>query len=120
MRRVLRCRALTLMSWWWRDTRRRQANGGSKLARPSIPPLMPHLDRAHTRRRRAGSIQAPEGTELRPDRDPDVEAVEKLIAVLRPDLDADGKAGLIDHFVALRDREEFRQEKIPTGQGGAP
>jgi hypothetical protein len=86
-------------------------NGGSKLARRSIPPRMPPLDRAHTRRRRAASIQAPEGAEPRPDCDLDVEAVDKLIAALRPDLDADRKARLIDHFVALRDREEFRQEK---------
>ncbi len=88
--------------WRWPGTRRRQADGGSKLARRSIP-----------RRRRAASIQAPEGTEPRPDLD--VEAVDKLIAALRPDLDADGKACLIDHFVALRDREKFRQEKtLPT------
>jgi hypothetical protein len=31
--------------------------------------------------------------------------------VLQPDLDADGIARLVDEFVALRDREEFRQEK---------
>lgn len=88
-----------------------------KSARRSIPPL----DRAHTRRRRGeAGIQASEGTEPRPDCDPDVEAVNKLIAVLWPDLDAVGKASLIDHFVALRDREKFRQEKALTDRSGAP
>ncbi len=105
--------------WRWPNTRRRQADGGSKLARRSIPPRMPPLDRAHKRRRLEASIQAPERTEPRPDCDLDVEAVDKLIAALRPDLDADGKARLIDHFVALRDREEFRQKKL-TDRGGAP
>jgi hypothetical protein len=53
-----------------------------------------------------------EGTELRPDFDPDVEAFKTLIAALWPDLDADGRARVVDQFIALRDREKFRQEKM--------
>jgi hypothetical protein len=72
----------------------------------------PPLDDARSNRRLgAASNQTPEGTQLRPDFDPEVEAFKKLIAVLLPDLDADGSARVIDEFVALRDREEYRQEK---------
>jgi hypothetical protein len=74
---------------------------------------------------RSGSSPAPravtnrtaEGTEVRPDFDPEVEAFKKVIAALRPDLDADGRARVIDEFVALRDREEFRQEKMQDNVG---
>ena len=54
----------------------------------------------------------PEDTELIPDLDPDVEDVKKMITLLKPDMDPDARARLIDHYLALRDREEFRQEKI--------
>ena len=81
-------------------------------ARRSGARRTPPLDHARSSRRlRAASYETPEGTELRPDFDPDVEAFKKVIAVLQPDLDADGIARLVDEFVALRDREEFRQEK---------
>jgi hypothetical protein len=79
----------------WPDAVRQQAVSLSKL-RSGGPPRPRHQ---------------PEGTELRPDHDPDVEAIKKVIAVLRPDMDADARAGLIDHCLALRAREEFRQEK---------
>jgi hypothetical protein len=72
-------------------------------ARNEAPPTS-----ARMRRRRESSNQASEGTKY--DCDPDVEAFKKVIAVLRPDLDADGKGRVIDHFVGLRDREEFRQK----------
>jgi hypothetical protein len=98
--------------WWWPDTRRRQADGGSKLARRSIRRQMPPLNRTDRRRRRAADIQAPEGTELSPDRDPDVEAAKEVIAVLLPDLDAEAKARAIQMYVAFLDREKFRQEKL--------
>jgi hypothetical protein len=49
---------------------------------------------------------------LRPDIDLDVEAIEKVIAKFEPDMGANAKARLIDHCLALRGREEFRQEKI--------
>jgi hypothetical protein len=96
----------------WSDAPRQQAVSQSMSARRSGARRTPPLDHARSSRRlRAASNQTPEGTELRPDLDPDVEAFKKVIAVLRPDLDADGRARLIDEFVALRDREEFRQEK---------
>jgi hypothetical protein len=96
----------------WSDAPRLQAVTQSKSARRSGARRTPPLDHARSSRRlRAASNQTPEGTELRPDFDPDVEALKKVIGVLRPDLDADGLARLIDDFVALRDREEFRQEK---------
>jgi hypothetical protein len=93
----------------WRDALRRQADGPSKLGRRSGGRL--------GRRPRAASNQTTEGTEVRFDFDPEVEAFKKVIAVLRPDLDAGGIAHLVDEFIALRDREEFRQEK--TMQHGA-
>jgi hypothetical protein len=96
----------------WSDAPRQQAVSQSMSARRSGARRTPPLDRARsTPRLRAASNQTPEGTELRPDFDPEVEAFKKVIAVLRPNLDADGWARLIDEFVALRDREEFRQEK---------
>ena len=94
------------------DALRQQAVSQSKSGRRTGARRTPPLDHTRSSRRlRAASNQTPEGTELRPDFDPDVEAFKKVIAVLRPDLDADGWARLIDEFVALRDREEFRQEK---------
>jgi hypothetical protein len=85
-----------------------QSMSGRRTGARRTPPL----DHARSSRRlRAASNQTPEGTELRPDFDPDVEALKKVIGVLRPDLDADGLARLVDEFVALRDREHFRQEK---------
>jgi hypothetical protein len=93
----------------WRDALRRQADGPSKLGRRSGGRL--------GRRPRAASNQTAAGTEVRFDFDPEVEAFKKVIAVLRPDLDAGGIAHLVDEFIALRDREEFRQEK--TMQHGA-
>jgi hypothetical protein len=79
----------------WPDAVRQQAVSLSKLG--SGGPL---------RRRHQPEVTAP-----RPDHDPDVEAIKKVIAVLKPDMDADAKASLIDHCLALRDREEFREEK---------
>jgi hypothetical protein len=97
--------------WWWRDARRRGADGSSKLARRSIRPWIQPLDRADKRRRRTANIQASEGRELTRDRDPDIEATKEVIASLRPDLDAEAKARAIQMYVAFRDREKFRQEK---------
>ena len=103
----------------WSDAPRQQAVSQSISARRSGSRRTPPLNHTRSSRRlRAASNQTPEGTELRPDFDPDVEAFKKVIAVLRPDLDADGWARLIDEFVALRDREEFRQEKIVQEQPG--
>jgi hypothetical protein len=95
--------------WWWPDTRRRRADGGSKLTRRSTQ--TPPLKRADRRRRRAANVQALEGTELIPDRDPDVEAAKEVIAAVRPDLDAEAMARAIQMYIAFRDREEFRKEK---------
>ena len=101
------------------DALRQQAVSQSKSGRRTGARRTPPLDHTRSSRRlRAASNQTPEGTELRPDFDPDVEAFKKVIAVLRPDLDADARARLIDEFVALRDREEFRQEKIVQEQPG--
>jgi hypothetical protein len=72
---------------------------------------MPPLDRADERRRRPANVQALEGTELIPDRDPDVEAAKEAIAAVRPDLDAEAMARAIQMYIAFRDREEFRKEK---------
>ena len=91
---------------------RQQAVSQSLSGRRTSARRTPPLDHARSSRHlRAASNETPEGTELRPDFDPDVEAFKKVIAVLQPDLDADGIARLVDEFVALRDREEFRQEK---------
>ena len=96
----------------WSNAPRQQAVSQSMSARRSGARRTPPLDHARSSRRlRAASNQTPEGTELRPDFDPDVEAFKKVIAVLRPELDADGIARVIDEFIALRDREEFRQRK---------
>jgi hypothetical protein len=96
----------------WSDALRQQAVSQSMSARRTGARRTPPLDHARSSRSlRAASNPTPEGTELRPDFDPDVEAFKKVIAVLRPELDADGIARLVDEFIALRDREEFRQEK---------
>ena len=98
------------------DALRQQAVSQSMSGRRTGARRTPPLDHARSSRRlRAASNQTPESTELRPDFDPDVEAFKKGIAVLRPQLDADGIARLVDEFIALRDREEFRQEKIMQG-----
>lgn len=99
----------------WHDAQPRQGDDGPKLAHHSKLPRAPVLDRAPIgRRRREASAQAPKqvDAELRPDLDADVEATKKVIAKLSPDLDADGVARLIDIYLAFRDREEFRQEKL--------
>ena len=94
------------------DALRQQAVSQSMSGRRTGARRTPPLDHARSSRRlRAASNQTPEGSELRPDFDPAVEALKKVIGVLRPDLDADGLARLVDEFVALRDREHFRQEK---------
>jgi hypothetical protein len=80
----------------WSDAVRQQAVSISKLD-CSGPPRRRHQH---------------EGSEPRPDIDPDVEALKKVIAVLEPGMDAVTKARLVDEFLALRDREEFREEKI--------
>jgi hypothetical protein len=77
------------------DAMRQQAVSLSELTRGN-PPRQGHQS---------------EATEPRPDIDPDVEVIKKMIGVLKPDLTADAKARLIDHYLAMRDREEFRQEK---------
>ena len=70
-------------------------------------------------RRRSPATDNPsaEGTEARSDFDPEVEAFKSGIAVLRPDLNADGVACRIDDFIALRDREEFRHDKMQKSAG---
>jgi hypothetical protein len=103
-------RLLARVSALWPEER--QAADGSKLPRRSI--LGEALHRLLARRRRAANIQTPESTGPRSDFDTDaadIEAVKKVIAELRPDLDADATARLIDEWVTLRDREVFRQEK---------
>jgi hypothetical protein len=80
----------------WSDPARPQDNGISKLVRGKPP----------------GRRHQHKDDEPRPDIDPDVEAIKKVFAVFEPDMDASTKARLIDDFLALRDREEFRQEKI--------
>ena len=99
-----------------RDAPRRQGDDGPKLAQHSKPPRAPVLDRARMGRRR-GETSVQVDAEQRPDLDADVEATKKVIAKLSPDLDADGVARLIDIYVAFRNREEFRQEKLLWRQG---
>jgi hypothetical protein len=87
----------------WRDALRQQAVKELKWVRRGggrspTPPAVTN--------------QTTERTEVRPNFDPELEAFKKMIAVLQPDLDAAGRATAMDEFVALRDREEFRQEKI--------
>jgi hypothetical protein len=94
----------------WKDALRRQAASQSKLARGSGAPWTSDRTRA-SRRIRPGSSQISDAVELGPDFDPNVEAFRKMIAVLQPALDAAGRDRVVNNFVALRDREEFRQEK---------
>jgi hypothetical protein len=46
------------------------------------------------------------------DDDVDVAVVEKILSTLRPDLKAKELSNASDMFSALRDRENFRQEKL--------
>jgi hypothetical protein len=111
-------RLLARVSAWWPDER--QAADGSKLPRRSI--LREALHRFLTRHRRSANIQTPDGTGPRSDFDADaadVEAVKKLIAELRPDLDADATARFIDEWMTLRDREVFRQQKEQARRRGS-
>jgi hypothetical protein len=95
-----------------REALRQSAVSQSMSGRRTGARRTPPLDHARSSwRLGAASNETPEGTELRPDFDPDLEAFKKVIVVLQPELDADGIARLVDEFVALRDREEFRQEK---------
>jgi hypothetical protein len=108
-------RLLDRASALWLDER--QARDGSKLPRRNI--LREALHRLLTPGRRAADTEAPEGTELRSDFDADpAEAVKRLFAGWLPDLDADGMARLIDEWVALRDREIFRQQQQDARQRG--
>ena len=102
------------------DAQYRQGDDGPKSAHHSKPPRAPVLDRARTGRRRwETSVQAPMQVDTKPrlDLDADVEATKKVIGKLSPDLDADGVARLIDLYVAFRDREKFRQEKLLWRRG---
>jgi hypothetical protein len=100
-------RVLDRVPLLWSDAQRRQAYDALKLAYTM------------GRRRPEASVQAPKQVEAkrRPDHDAHVEAMKKVIAALRPDLNADAMACLIDEFVTLRDREEFRREKLLRKQG---
>jgi hypothetical protein len=87
----------------WRDALRRQAVSQSKLDPPR--------GGRSGQRPRAASNGTAKDTAVRPNFDPEIEAFKKVIATSQPDLDADGIVQLVDEFTALRDREEFRQEK---------